>query len=75
MVFGISSSAVKRVTVIWIAVFLDAGVQQLEAGVKYILPPAFLKLRSSLPEIMNDLKSNFFSHIVIETSVVSQAIT
>lgn len=40
MVFGISSSAVKRVTVIWIAVFLDAGVQQLEAGVKYILPPA-----------------------------------
>lgn len=38
-VFGISSSAVKEVRVIWIAEFLKAGVQHLRA-VKYILPPA-----------------------------------
>lgn len=39
MVFGISGSAVKKVRVIWIAVFLNAGVQHLRA-LKYVLPPA-----------------------------------
>lgn len=40
MVFGISSSAVKKVRVFWIAVFLNAGVLQQLKAVKCILPPA-----------------------------------